>query len=593
MAEHTRLKELATTVERLVESNTQLQNTNQNPLQVRHVKLDFPRFDGSDPLNWLFRAEQFFTYYETPDAQRLTIASVHFEGSVIPWFQMLHKANEIPTWDALASAIEEHFVTVMANRVEGLSPEALLDCFLSGLKDHICRDVIAQDPKSIIHAGTLSRLFDEKQTASYGSKSKFGSPSNLPKTSMVNPSTSTIYSSTPPMQSTVPLLSLNAYHGSNGFTWNHKCPNKQMLLLMTSTDEPDLSSSIEESGAQPDVTCLPQETTEPHLSLNAYHGSNGVTTIRLSGPINGDKSLSPSQAQFHHFKRLSATDAIAEAYTIHCFSMDTIPDATLQLPDTVPNDLVNVLHGFAYVFTVPTVLLLAHIQITNSHKRVCLQEHRLYAKLSKCVFGQQRIEYLGHIVTGAGVEMDTAKVTAVTNWPIPTSVSQLRAFLGLTGYYRRFIKQYASIANPLTTLLQKKNFKWSHEAQSAFKTLKHALLTALVLVLPDFSKPFIIETDASGQSIGAILSQNGNPIAFFSKKLSPKMQQASTYVRELYAITEAVAKFRHYLFGHYFIIRTDHHSLRHISDQTIQTLEQQALLPKLLGYNFRVRNIEL
>ncbi|GJX63720.1 ty3-gypsy retrotransposon protein [Tanacetum coccineum] len=166
----------------------------------------------------------------------------------------------------------------------------------------------------------------------------------------------------------------------------------------------------------------------------------------------------------------------------------------------------------------------------------CLQEHQLYAKLSKCAFGQQHIEYIGHIVTGFGVEIDSTKVTAVANWPIPTSVSQLRAFLGLTGNYRRFIKQYSSTP---------------------------------VLVLPDFSKPFIVETDASGQGIGAILSQNGHRIPFLSKKLSYRMQQASTYVRELYAITEAVAKFRHYLFGHYFIIHTDHHSLRHISDQTI------------------------
>ncbi|GJU28606.1 ty3-gypsy retrotransposon protein [Tanacetum coccineum] len=119
-------------------------------------------------------------------------------------------------------------------------------------------------------------------------------------------------------------------------------------------------------------------------------------------------------------------------------------------------------------------------------------------------------EYLGHVVTGAGVEMDHAKVTAVANWPLPTSV-----------------------------LSFKNNFKWSQEAQSAFETLKQALQTTLVLVLMDFSKPFIVETDASGHGIGAILSQAGYPIAFFSKKLSRKMQEASTYVRELFAITEA------------------------------------------------------
>ncbi|GJV61088.1 ty3-gypsy retrotransposon protein [Tanacetum coccineum] len=105
-----------------------------------------------------------------------------------------------------------------------------------------------------------------------------------------------------------------------------------------------------------------------------------------------------------------------------------------------------------------------------------------------------------------------------------------------------------------------------------------------VLRLPDF----IVETDASGYGVGAILSQDGHPITFFSKKFSSKMQQASTYVRELYAINKAIAKFRHCLFGHYFIICTEHRSLRHLTNQTLHTLEQEAFLPKLLGYNFTV-----
>lgn len=105
--------------------------------------------------------------------------------------------------------------------------------------------------------------------------------------------------------------------------------------------------------------------------------------------------------------------------------------------------------------------------------------------------------------------------------------------------------------------------------------MKQAITNAPVLALPDFTHPFVLEADASGSGIGAVLSQRGHPIVFFSKKLCPRMQAKSTYVREMYAITAAVAKFRHYLVGHHFIIRTDHQSLRHLTDQTIQTPEQQ------------------
>ncbi|MCH93889.1 enzymatic polyprotein, partial [Trifolium medium] len=217
-----------------------------------------------------------------------------------------------------------------------------------------------------------------------------------------------------------------------------------------------------------------------------------------------------------------------------------------------------------------------------------LSDHQLFVKLSKCSFGMLEVDYLGHTVSGSGVTMDKDKVQAVLDWPIPANIKQLRGFLGLTGYYRRFIKAYATIASPLTDLLKKDNFQWSESAHQAFSTLKQAITSAPVLILPNFSQPFVLETDASSIGIGAVLSQQDHPIAYFSKKLGPTVQKQSAYLREFRAITEALAKFRHYLLGHKFIIRTDQQSLKSLLDQTLQTPEQQAWLHKFIGFDFTI-----
>ncbi|MCH84440.1 hypothetical protein A2U01_0005272, partial [Trifolium medium] len=158
-----------------------------------------------------------------------------------------------------------------------------------------------------------------------------------------------------------------------------------------------------------------------------------------------------------------------------------------------------------------------------------LSEHHLFVKLSKCSFGMQEVEYLGHVVSGNGVTMDKIKVQVVLDWPTPTNVKQLRGFLGLTGYYRRFIKSYATISAPLTDLLKKDQFQWSNSAAVSFDALKQAVTSAPVLALPNFSQPFVLETDASNIGLGAVLSQQGHPIAYFSKKLGPNVQKQSAY----------------------------------------------------------------
>nr|GEU99885.1 hypothetical protein [Tanacetum cinerariifolium] len=173
-----------------------------------------------------------------------------------------------------------------------------------------------------------------------------------------------------------------------------------------------------------------------------------------------------------------------------------------------------------------------------------LRRHTLFAKQSKCVFGSTRVEYFGHVNTGAGVATDDTKIEAMKHWPIPSNLKQLKGFLGLTGHYRRFIKGYALISQPLTKLLKKNAVVWTKEAQYAFIHLKEAMVNAHVLKLPNFNEPFLIETDASGEGIGAVLQQSGHPIAYYSKTLDPRHHSLSTYEKELLAVIQALHKWR-------------------------------------------------
>jgi len=146
-------------------------------------------------------------------------------------------------------------------------------------------------------------------------------------------------------------------------------------------------------------------------------------------------------------------------------------------------------------------------------------------------------------MSGHEVKVDPSKVNAIIQWPDPTSLTGIRGFLGLTGYYRKFIRRYATIASLIVALLKKgETFLWPALAQQAFETLKRAITSAPILSLPGFSTPFDIYTDASALAIGAILSQHHKPIAFLSLKISPHLQTTSAYVRKMLAITTIVKK---------------------------------------------------
>ncbi|MCH79343.1 hypothetical protein A2U01_0000091, partial [Trifolium medium] len=207
----------------------------------------------------------------------------------------------------------------------------------------------------------------------------------------------------------------------------------------------------------------------------------------------------------------------------------------------------------------------------------------------KCKFGCTQIDYLGHIISGQGVAVDPAKVQCIQDWPTPRNVKGVRGFLGLTGYYRKFIKNYGKIAKPLTELTKKDNFSWGSEASLAFEQLKQVMTTSPVLILPNFSLPFEIECDAAGRGLGAVLMQNKQPIAYFSKALSEGNLTKSVYEKELMALVLSIQHWRHYLLGRSFVVYTDHKSLKHFLQQKISSPDQQCWLSKLLGYQFEVK----
>lgn len=196
-----------------------------------------------------------------------------------------------------------------------------------------------------------------------------------------------------------------------------------------------------------------------------------------------------------------------------------------------------------------------------------LKQAGLKLKPRKCELFCSSVKYLGHVVSANGVSTDPEKVSAIRTWTPPTNLTELRSFLGATGYYRRFVPQYANIARPLTKLLGKGiSFTWSPEAAQAFDTLRQGLMEAPILGYPDPQLPYILDTDASNHAMGAVLSQVQTgverPIAYYSKTFSTEERNYCVTRRELLAVVKAMAHFRPYLYGQQFTLRTDHESLR-------------------------------
>lgn len=222
-----------------------------------------------------------------------------------------------------------------------------------------------------------------------------------------------------------------------------------------------------------------------------------------------------------------------------------------------------------------------------------LNEHNLQLKISKCNFYARKFEYLGFIISESGISANPKKIETIRNFPTPRDVKQVQSFLGILNYYRRFVKDFAKIAKPLTSLCKTENpFIWTMSTQKAFDTLKKVLIGDVVLKFPNFEEVFYVTTDASDVAIGAVLSQdelpNDRPIFFYSKTLSECQKRYSTIQKELLAIVEAIKAFRVYLYGRFFVLITDHKPLCYLfnmKDCNSRLFRQRI---DIMEYNFKI-----
>jgi hypothetical protein len=221
-----------------------------------------------------------------------------------------------------------------------------------------------------------------------------------------------------------------------------------------------------------------------------------------------------------------------------------------------------------------------------------MEAQSLYAKESKCEFGMTELLYLGHIISAQGVQVHQQKIRAILDWSMPKNVTELRSFFGLCSYYRRFVRGFSQLGAPLTDLTKHGAFIWTEKSQEAFDHMKEVMGTCPVLALPDFTFPFVLECDTSDEGIGAVLMQGGHPIVFESRKLSQPERLYSIYDKEMLAIMHALTKFRQYLVGSKFVVKTDHNSLKYFLEQKDLNERQQKWLTKVQAFDFDLEYVK-
>jgi hypothetical protein len=246
------------------------------------------------------------------------------------------------------------------------------------------------------------------------------------------------------------------------------------------------------------------------------------------------------------------------------FGLTNAPAVFMDLMNRVFHEYLD---RFVIVFIDDILVYSKSLEEHEDHLRIVLQilrDKKLYAKLKKCEFWLNQVVFLGHVISKDGITVNPNKIEVVVSWDRPTNVSEVSSFLGLAGYYKRFVEGFSRIKAPLTHLTRKNaKFEWKEECEKSFQELKQRLVTALVLTIPSSSGGFVIYSDASHKGLGCVLMQHGKVVAYASRQLKNYEQNYPTHDLELAAIVFALKIWRHYLYGEKCEIYTDHKSLKY------------------------------
>ncbi|XP_073133683.1 uncharacterized protein [Henckelia pumila] len=271
------------------------------------------------------------------------------------------------------------------------------------------------------------------------------------------------------------------------------------------------------------------------------------------------------------------------------FGLTNAPAAFMDLMNRV---FKSFLDKFVVMFIDDILVYSPSDEEHKDHLRLTLQtlrENELYAKFKKCEFWLKSVTFLGHIISKDGVSVDSKKVEAVMDWPRPKTVTEVWSFLGLAGYYRKFVEGFSSIAILLTKLTQKNSkFNWDELCEKSFQTLKEKLASTPVLILPTEGKDFTIYSDESKEGLGCVLMQEGRVIAYASRQLKPYEQNYPTHDLELAVVVFALNIWRHYLYGAKCEIFTDHQSLKYLFTQKELNMRQRRWIELLKDYDLTI-----